>query len=61
MIKYLDGHAYAYIRHRMCANVHIYFVFALVHIQIYVLSTYTCNICMYIHVRRHAFGHVYSP
>lgn len=43
----------------VCVNVHIYFVFAFAGIQIYVLSTYIHAIYMYIHVRWHAFGHVY--
>lgn len=43
----------------VCVNIHIYFVFASAGIQIYVLSTYIHAIYMYIHVRWHAFGHVY--
>lgn len=45
----------------VCVNVHIYFVFAFAGIQIYVLSTYIHAIYVYIHVRWHAFGHVYLP
>lgn len=43
----------------VCVDVHIDFVFAFAGIQIYVSSTYIHAIYMYIHVRWHAFAHVY--